>query len=94
MGQISDGFKVTIRFKPIKHLSNVKLLFPFILLFIFGCSSNNTEKWIETKESCVYESKTPPLRRVINYENPDLCKRQTVVKKKKQKRLRELIDKK
>jgi len=94
MGQISDGFKLTIRFKLIKrYLKNVKPLSLCILLSMFGCSDNTTEKWMETKGSCVYESVTPPLRRVINYEDPELCKRQTTVKKKQQKRLRELIDK-
>ena len=95
MGQVSNGFKVTIRLLYLKiHFRGVKSLFPCIFLVMFGCSNNNSEKWMEAKESCVYESETPPLRRVINYENPDLCSRQTLVKKKKQKRLRELIDKK
>jgi len=94
MGQTSDGFKLTIKLIKFKiAFRSVRLFFPCLLFAILGCSNNSSEKWMKAKESCVYESKTPPLQRVINYENPDLCKRETIIKKKKQKRLRELIDK-
>ena len=57
---------------------------------MLGCS--NTTSWIEVNESCLFESETPPLRRVINYADTELCDRHPIAKKKRQKRLRELLE--
>ena len=58
---------------------------------VAGCSSP-TVGWVEVNDSCIFESETPPLRRVINYIDTELCDRQPIAKKKRQKRLRELLD--
>ena len=44
-----------------------------IIIFNFGCSST---LWENMGDSCVFTAKKPPLRRVVNYRDNDLCDRQ------------------
>lgn len=55
-----------------------------------GCGSSTG--WVEVNEGCLFESETPPLRRVINYADTELCDRHPMIKKKRPKRLRELLE--
>jgi len=50
------------------HISMV--LFFAAILFLEGCSP-----WKATRDSCIYESEEPPLRRVVNYNDHGLCGR-------------------
>ena len=45
--------------------------FGFIILFL-GCSDKT---WKDFGDSCIQTSESPPLKRVINYTDHDLCDR-------------------
>lgn len=94
MGQASDEYQVKIFAKNLNRGFLSKLLSACFLMIVgmAGCASDRL--WVEARESCIFESEMPPLRRVINYADPELCDRQTIVNKKKQKRLRELFPEK
>ncbi|MBF0278192.1 MAG: hypothetical protein HQM13_10390 [SAR324 cluster bacterium] len=67
------------------------------VLFFLGCwvgatGCTQTTNWVESNESCLFESESPPLRRVVNYSDSELCDRRPIAKKKRQKRLRELLE--
>ncbi|MEC8185657.1 MAG: hypothetical protein VX208_11260 [SAR324 cluster bacterium] len=42
------------------------------LLFASGCT---TKHWKNQGDSCVFTASEPPLRRVVNYRDHDLCNR-------------------
>lgn len=87
MGQVGDEHPIICSPKPRRaSLFSCGLL---LALGVVACS--DLPLWVESNESCVFESQEPPLQRVVNYAHAELCDRQPVVKKKRQKRLRELF---
>ncbi|HCP32901.1 MAG TPA: hypothetical protein DIT94_00865 [Deltaproteobacteria bacterium] len=44
----------------------------FSISFAFGCT---TQTWENQGDSCVFTASEPPLRRVVNYRDHDLCNR-------------------
>jgi len=48
------------------------IFFAIIVFIIVGCTKNS---WEDFGDSCILISKKPPLRRVINYTDHDLCGR-------------------
>ncbi len=78
------------------YFRNTILIGLLLLSGSIGCSSNDIDiierTWEEAEESCIYESKTPPLRRAINYVDTELCGRRVLEKKERKRRLRDLLD--
>ena len=50
-----------------------KILFFSIVAISFGCAEKT---WKDHGDSCIITSENPPLKRVINYTDYDLCDRQ------------------
>lgn len=90
MGQIGNERQINQKQSPFwNHLVKMTLL-SLALWGIVGCNSS-APQWTQAEESCIYESENPPLRRVVNYSNPDLCDRHAPEKVKRHQRLRELF---
>ena len=49
-----------------------KIIFFKIVLILMGCSDKN---WKDFGDSCIQISESPPLKRLINYTDHDLCDR-------------------
>ena len=49
-----------------------KIFFVSVIIFLSGCAEKN---WKDHGDSCILISENPPLRRVINYTDHDLCGR-------------------
>ena len=50
----------------------LKIIFVAGIAFVLGCGGN---VWKNHGDSCIHISEEPPLRRVINYSDHDLCRR-------------------
>ncbi len=59
-------------FKWKKYHLIFRVCLAFIWVLLIGCSSTN---WRNQGDSCIHTSEEPPLRRVINYSDHDLCGR-------------------
>ena len=59
--------------KSIRIIGYFQLFILIVLSFLFfSCTENN---WQNKGDSCMQISEKPPLRRVINYTDHDLCNR-------------------
>ena len=63
----------------------VKIIFFAVILLLVSCSSKN---WKDYGDSCIQISDSPPLNRVINYTDHDLCDRKLSPRKAPNPRLR------
>lgn len=68
-----------------------------LCFLISGCSGFESEttpsrQWSRNKDACVFTSNDPPMRRIVNYVDEDLCSRPKSTNRPRRVKLRDHLN--